>query len=80
MKEKITAIQTKVEELVDRLEKLKTANKDLSAENGSLKKELNTLKKQLKSTELGSNDTTEAVRRKLTSVLDRLGELESMVN
>lgn len=80
MKDKLTAIQTKVDKLVDRLEKLDFSNRELSTENNQLKKELSTLKKQLKSSELGSHDTDETVRRRLSSVLERLNELESLAN
>lgn len=80
MKEKINAIEVKVEELVGRLERLSQANKELASDNSSLKAELSRLKKQLKDSQLGSGDTNEAVKRRLTSVLDRLDELESLAN
>ncbi|HEX2897771.1 MAG TPA: hypothetical protein VHP63_06960 [candidate division Zixibacteria bacterium] len=80
MKEKINAIEVKVDELVGRLEKLSQANKELSSDNLDLKNELSRLKKQLKDSQLGSGDTNEAVKRRLTSVLDRLDELEALVN
>jgi len=78
MKEKIEAINTKVEELVNRLEKLGTANKQLVDDNQDLKTELNRLKRQLKDSQLGSGDTNEAVKRRLSSVLERLNEIESL--
>lgn len=80
MKEKINAIEVKVEELVGRLERLSQANKELASDNSTLKAELSRLKKQLKDSQLGSGDTNEAVKRRLTSVLDRLDELESLAN
>jgi len=80
MKEKINAIELKVEELVGRLEKLSHTNKELASDNSDLKNELSRLKKQLKDSQLGSGDTNEAVKRRLTSVLDRLDELEGLVN
>jgi len=80
MKEKIAVIETKVEALLERYDKLNKANKSISTENSELKSEVNQLKRHLRDTKLGSGDTNEAVKRKLTSVLDRLEELESMFN
>lgn len=78
MKEKITIIESKIDDLVGRLQELNQANKGLLSDNQSLKSELNRLKKQLKDSQLGSGDTNEAVKRKLNSVLERLNELEAM--
>jgi len=80
MKDKINAIQGKVEELVGRLEKLNQTNKNLLSDNQDLKNELSRLKRQLKDSQLGSGDTNEAVKRRLNSVLDRLNELEGLAN
>ncbi len=80
MKEKINDIESKVNELVNRLHEHKQAHQELFSDNQALKNELNRLKKQLKDSQLGSGDTNEAVKRKLTSVLDRLDELEGLVN
>ena len=80
MKEKIEAINAKVEELVNRLEKLDSSNKQLTEDNQDLKSELNRLKRQLKDSQLGSGDTNETVKRRLSSVLERLNELESIAN
>jgi len=80
MKEKVEAINAKVEELVSRFEKLSAANKQLSDDNQELKTELNRLKRQLKDSQLGSGDTNETVKRRLSSVLERLNELENSVN
>ncbi|MGH8016093.1 MAG: hypothetical protein ACREBV_07880 [Candidatus Zixiibacteriota bacterium] len=80
MKEKIASIQTKVDELLTRFGKLNQSNQSLATQNHELKTELNRLRKQLKDSQLGSGDTNEAVKRKLTSVLDRLEELEAQFN
>ena len=80
MKEQIEAINAKVEELVTRLEKLNSSNKQLADDNQELKTELNRLKRQLKDSQLGSGDTNEVVKRRLSSVLERLNELESAAN
>ncbi len=80
MKEKIEAIKAKVEEVAGRLEKLNKTNKQLADDNQDLKSELNRLKRQLKDSQLGSGDTNEAVKRRLSSVLERLNEIESLAN
>ncbi len=80
MKEKIEAINAKVDELVGRLEKLTHDNQELTKDNQSMKSELNRLKKQLKDSQLGSGDTNEVVKRRLSTVLERLNELEMMAN
>jgi len=78
MKEQILAIQTKVDQLVSRLDKLNHTNKTLTADNITLKSELSRLKRQLKDSQLGSGDTSEVVKRKLTSIYERLNELENL--
>ena len=77
MKEKIATIQNKVDELLKRFDKLNQSNQSLSTQNHELKTEVNRLRKQLKESQLGSGDTNETVKRKLTSVLDRLEEMEA---
>ncbi len=80
MKEKLEIINAKVEELVGRLEKISKANQYISDDNQSLKSELIRLKKQLKDSQLGSGDTNEVVKRRLSAILERLTELETMTH
>ena len=76
---------TKLQLLIDKTEKLlavfdqvRRENTTLMSENAKLKAELAKLHREFNQIKLGFTDQSGAIRTKLTSVLGRLEELESL--
>jgi FtsZ-binding cell division protein ZapB len=78
MEPKLQLLVDKIEELLSVFDRLKRENVSLKAENMELKTELAKLRKEYHQIELGHTDQSEAIKAKLTSVLGRLEELESL--
>jgi predicted RNase H-like nuclease (RuvC/YqgF family) len=78
MSDKFTQLQERCEQMLLMLEHLKNENKTLKGENLEFKAELSSLKNELSALNRRQNDQAETVRTKLTAVLSRLGELETI--
>jgi hypothetical protein len=78
MKARIRQLAERVDKVIALANQLKAANEELKSENAKLKSELSEVKKELREFKLGHSDKAEAVRSRLTSVLSRLEELETL--
>lgn len=78
MRSKLQLLAEKVERALDLLGNLRQENASLKAENADIRAELAKMKKEYNELMLGSADRSDAVRTKLTAVLGRLEELESL--
>ncbi len=78
MKSKSQLLAEKVEKVLNLLDQLRRENSSLKAENTHLSAELTKLHKSCEELKLGEADRTDAIKTKLTSVLGRLEELESL--
>jgi regulator of replication initiation timing len=78
MSDRLELLSEKVEEAAKRLSELSVENTSLRAENDSLKSELVGIRKQYHRLMLEKNDQSQAVRSRLTALLDRLSQLESL--
>ena len=78
MANKIDLLANKVEEVVKHLEALNEENKSLKKDNRALTRELSKLRKEYEGFKLNSVDRKDTVRTKLTGILDRLDQLQSM--
>ena len=76
--DKFSRLEERVDQIVDRIQVLTKENSDVRSENDQLKKELAGLRRELDSVKVAQADQAEAVRTKLSSVLDRIGELEAL--
>lgn len=78
MNDKLTQIENRVEQVLSLVEELRVDNRKLREQNESLKAEMAELRREFDTLQLTHNDQTGAVRSRLTSVLNRIEELESL--
>lgn len=78
MREKLLLLEEKVTEILSRLENLKEDNDMLRREKADLESQLASLRRDFDSLQLSHNDQSSQVKAKLTSVLDRIEELEKV--
>jgi regulator of replication initiation timing len=78
MPSKFESLAEKVEKVLALLDKVKGENALLKQENAELRVEMTGIKKECRQLRLGSADQSEAAKSRLTSVLSRLEELESL--
>ena len=78
MESKLQLLAKKVEKVIDPLDRLKRENATLKSENAGLKTELAGIQKEYNELKLGTADRSDSVKTKLTSVLNRLEELENL--
>ncbi|HWR82335.1 MAG TPA: cell division protein ZapB [Candidatus Deferrimicrobium sp.] len=76
--EKLDLLAKRVEQLVAVLQNVKQENLVLKQENAGLAAELAALKAECRELRLGRADRSEQVRTRLTAILGRLEELESL--
>ena len=76
--DKFSRLEERVDQIVDRIQVLTKENSDVRAENGQLKKELTGLRREFDSLKVAHADQADAVRTKLSSVLERIGEIEAL--
>ena len=79
MSDRLTVLTEKVEEVLRRLEQLKSENASLKNQSRELQMELTSLNREYKSVMLEKNDQSEKLRSKLSLVLERLNQLESLI-
>ncbi len=78
MNDKLDLLASKIERVVERLEAMTVENRSLKQQNKSLSDELNQLRKDFDVLKLSSADRSENARTKLTNILHRLDQLESV--
>ncbi len=78
MSGKLESFAEKVEKVLALLDKVKSENASLKQENAELRAKMASINKECRKLKLGSADQSEAVKSRLTSVLSRLEELESL--
>ncbi|MEW6413006.1 MAG: cell division protein ZapB [Candidatus Zixiibacteriota bacterium] len=78
MNDKLDLLAEKIEKVVQRLEAMTVENRSLKQQNKSLTGELNQLRKDFDVLKLSAADQSENARTKLTSILHRLDQLESV--
>ncbi|MBD3403618.1 cell division protein ZapB [candidate division GN15 bacterium] len=78
MSDKLARIEDRVDKLLALVERLKDDNRRLREQNRGLKADMAELQREFDSLRLSQNDQAGAVRAKLSSVLNRIEELESM--
>ena len=79
MTQSLTLIEEKVEEVLAQLEQLRQSNSALAMENSELRAELARIKRGYNSAKLSKADQSDATRTRLTAVLERIRELETLV-
>ena len=80
MEDKLEQLTQKIETVCSLVEMLRKENAELKETNEQQRTELEQLKKQHEELQLKSADQSEAVRSRLSTVLNRLDELESMAS
>ncbi len=80
MTEKFSLLEEKVEKVIEELNRLRGDNKSLKAKNIDLKSELAQLNETVELLRRSHSDQSEAVKSRLTTVLDRLTQLESIAS
>ena len=80
MDSKLNQLTEKIELLITKLEKLQAENKQLKEENQSLISQMNSHKTNFESLKLRSSDDNEKVKTKLTTILNRLDQLEELAS
>ena len=78
MGERLSLVETKVEEVLELVERLNYDKAVLEDENEQLKAELTLLRKQFSTLKADKADKNETVRSKLQLVLSRIDELETL--
>jgi FtsZ-binding cell division protein ZapB len=76
--EKFSQLESKIDQVIGRLQELTLQNASLKDENERLKRELGQIKREFKSLKVVHADQADAVRTRLSSVLDRVSELEAL--
>ena len=79
MSDKLETLSTKIDEVLGRLEQLKLENASLKDQDSDLKSELVSVRKQYNSVVLEKADQADTFRDKLVLVLDRLNQIESLI-
>lgn len=77
---KLDILAEKIEQMITKLEKLEKENSELLAENSKLKNDLHVYRKEYDSFKLNNVDKTESVKTKLTTILNRLEQLEEIAS
>ncbi len=78
MGDKFQLLEEKVDKVIALLEKLKTENKLLKEENNRLQAELHEVKVSFAQYKTVHADQSNSIKEKLTSVLNRVQELEQI--
>ena len=78
MADKLKALEDKINQILERMEQIRKQNQELQDDNISLKADLVKARRALEALQLLENDRSEIIRTKLTSVLGRIDELESI--
>lgn len=78
MSEKLEQLAQKVDLVLSRLEQVQAENRTLKLEKDNLKKELLQLRKEHEAVLVQQNDRSEKVRSRLTVILNRLDQLETL--
>ncbi len=76
--EKIKQLASQVDKLVAWLEQVRNENEQFRAENAELKTEIRQLRDEVFTLKQGKAERSQIVKTKLTSILDRLDELEQI--
>lgn len=76
MAERLDQLMNKVDEVLLRLEKLKAEKLELEQENRDLRQQVSQLQHECDALKLKRNDQVSLVRSKLSSMLNRVEELE----
>ena len=79
MTQSLDLVEEKVEAVLAELEQLRQSNSSLVLENGKLRAELARIKRGFHSAKLSQADQSDVTRTRLTAVLERINELESLV-
>ena len=72
-------LRKKVEEVLAQLEQLRQSNSALAVENSELQAELARIKRGYHTAKLSQADQSDVAKTKLSSVLERIRELETLV-
>ncbi|MBD3333737.1 cell division protein ZapB [candidate division GN15 bacterium] len=80
MNDKLEQLTHKIETVCSLVESLRKENSELKEANERYRTELESLKKEHEELQLKNADQSEAVRSRLSTVLNRLDELESMAS
>lgn len=80
MNDKLEQLTQKIETVCSLVESLRKENSELKETNERYRTELESLKKDHEELQLKTADQSEAVRSRLSTVLNRLDELESMAS
>lgn len=78
MSEKLQQLAQKVDLVLSRLEQVQAENRTLKFEKDNLKKELLQLRKEHEAVLVQQNDRSEKVRSRLSVILERLDQLETL--
>ncbi len=80
MDAKLDILSEKIELLITKLETLQTENKQLKEDNNRLSADIQTYKHDYEALKLSSTDKNEVVKTKLTTILNRLDQLEELAS
>ena len=78
MRQKFEILEEKVERILTYLGDLKQENASVRRENRKLRRELTDLRRSFEKLELSGIDQSDMIKTKLSSVLDRIRELEAI--
>ncbi len=80
MDSKLDLLSEKIELLITKLENLQSENKQLKEDKLTLSADMQTYKNNYEELKLSSSDKNEVVKTKLTTILNRLGQLEELAS
>ena len=80
MDTKLDLLTEKIELLITKMETIQAENRQLKEDKKSLFAELQTYKRDYESIKLSSTDKNEVVKTKLTTILNRLDQLEEIAS
>lgn len=80
MEAKLDLLTEKIELLITKLETIQAENKQLKEDNSVLSADLQTYKSDYDNLKLSSTDKNEVVKTKLTTILNRLNQLEELAS
>lgn len=78
MSEKLEQLAQKVDLVLSKLEQVQAENRTLKLDKENLKKELLQLRKEHEAVMVQQNDRSEKVRSRLSVILERLDQLETL--
>ena len=78
MSDKFELLEEKIGKVVQVVDLLRSENVSLQQENSSLQKQLTRLGQELHQLKLTQNDQADAVKTKLSTLLNRIEELENI--